>query len=220
VAGETEPRGIKERLSRQGEEALGRVAEELAANPIVTSAIAGAFEARERAVAAQEAAMGALGIPSAADIERLTRRVRSVSQRLEGIEDALDRLDERLGGLDVLGGQAAAADALGGDGLDRRLDELKGEVSALKDALAPPTEQVPRAQERLAVPQTEAPGRRRREAATKAARKSRGGSARKSPGSTSRKSPGSTARKSPGSTSRKSPGSTSRKSPGGSAKKR
>ena len=40
--------------------------------------------------------MGALGIPSAADIERLTRRLRSVSQRLEGIEDAVDRLDERL----------------------------------------------------------------------------------------------------------------------------
>ena len=40
--------------------------------------------------------MGALGIPSAADIERLTRRLRSVSQRLEGIEDSVDRLDERL----------------------------------------------------------------------------------------------------------------------------
>ena len=39
--------------------------------------------------------MGALGIPSAADIERVTRRLRSVSQRLEGIEDALDRLEER-----------------------------------------------------------------------------------------------------------------------------
>ena len=39
---------------------------------------------------------GALGIPSAADIERLTRRLRSVSQRLEGIEDSVDRLDERL----------------------------------------------------------------------------------------------------------------------------
>ena len=40
--------------------------------------------------------MGALNIPSAADIERLTRRLRSVSQRLEGIEDGVDRLDQRL----------------------------------------------------------------------------------------------------------------------------
>ena len=43
--------------------------------------------------------MGALNIPSAADLERLTRRVRSVSQRLEGIEDGVDRLDERLAAL-------------------------------------------------------------------------------------------------------------------------
>ena len=77
-----------EKLSRQGEEALGKIAEELIANPVVNGAISRAFEAREKAVQAQEAAMGALNIPSAADIERVTRRLRSVSQRLEGIEDA------------------------------------------------------------------------------------------------------------------------------------
>jgi len=38
-------------------------------------------------------ALSALNIPSAADIERLTRRLRSVSHRLEGIEDGVDRLD-------------------------------------------------------------------------------------------------------------------------------
>src|SRR5215218_6198206 len=85
-----------EKLSRQGEEALGKIAEELIANPVVNGAIARAFEAREKAVQAQEAAMGALNLPSAADIERVTRRLRSVSQRLEGIEDSLDRLDERV----------------------------------------------------------------------------------------------------------------------------
>jgi chromosome segregation ATPase len=37
--------------------------------------------------------MGALNIPSAADIERLTRRLRSVSLRLEGIEEGVDRLE-------------------------------------------------------------------------------------------------------------------------------
>src|SRR5918912_894709 len=82
-----------ERLSRQGEEALGRLAEELIGNPVVNAALTRALEAREKAVQAQEAAMGALNIPSAADIERITRRLRSVSQRLEGIEDALDRLE-------------------------------------------------------------------------------------------------------------------------------
>src|ERR687893_2082846 len=101
--GGSDGEGLRDKLSRQGEEALGRLAEELVANPLVNSALAGAFEARERAVAAQEAAMGALGIPSAADIERLTRRVRSMSQRLEGIEDAVDRLDERLASVSQTG---------------------------------------------------------------------------------------------------------------------
>ena len=87
-----------DRLSRQGEEALGKIAEELISNPVINGAIARAFEAREKAVQAQEAAMGALNLPSAADIERVTRRIRSVSQRLEGIEDAIDRLDERVAG--------------------------------------------------------------------------------------------------------------------------
>jgi chromosome segregation ATPase len=85
-----------DRVSRQSEEALGRIAEELIANPLVSGAVSRAFEAREKAVQAQEAAMGALNLPSAADVERVTRRLRSVSQRLEAIEDTLDRLEERL----------------------------------------------------------------------------------------------------------------------------
>jgi hypothetical protein len=87
---------LKGRVTRQGEEAIGRFAQELLENPLVTSALSAAFETRERAMRAQEVAMGALNLPSAADLERLTRRVRSVSQRLEGIEDGLDRLDGRL----------------------------------------------------------------------------------------------------------------------------
>ena len=54
--------------------------------------------------------MGALGIPSAADIERLTRRLRSVSQRLEGIEDSVDRLEERLA-VDRAGARRASGSA-------------------------------------------------------------------------------------------------------------
>ncbi len=91
--------GLRERLTRTGEDALGKLAQDLLENPLVNGAIARAFEAREKAAAAQEVAFGALNIPSAADIERLTRRVRSVSQRLEGIEDGVDRLDERLASL-------------------------------------------------------------------------------------------------------------------------
>jgi DNA repair exonuclease SbcCD ATPase subunit len=137
--------GFVDRLSRQGEEALGRLAEELISNSVVNGAITRAFDAREKAVQAQEAAMGALNIPSAADVERLTRRLRSVSQRLEGIEDALDRLEEKASA-------AATAAARGGDeDIRARLDEIARDLAALRDAVAPGAEPVPRAQERLTV---------------------------------------------------------------------
>ena len=145
--------GIRDRLSRQGEEALGKLAEELAGNPVVTAALSRAFEAREKAVQAQEAAMGALGIPSAADIERLTRRLRSVSQRLEGIEEAVDRLDSRLEGIGTR--IETAADQAGAvpeaDAITARLDEIARDVASLRDALTPGGEPPPRAQERLTV---------------------------------------------------------------------
>src|SRR6195952_5245877 len=138
--------GLRGRLARQGEDALGRFAQDLLENPLVNGAIARAFEAREKAAQAQEVAFGALNIPSAADLERLTRRVRSVSQRLEGIEDGIDRLDERLSAL------------ASGSGIDQRLDGLEAhlvaiarELSALRLALPGATEPVPEHQERLEV---------------------------------------------------------------------
>jgi hypothetical protein len=152
--------GIKDRLSRQGEETLGKIAEELVGNPLVAGALARAFEAREKAVQAQEVTMGALGIPSAADIERLTRRLRSVSQRLEGIEDSVDRLDERLAsietGVDRLGeatsaASAGASESAGDNGTSDRLDEIARDLAALREAVAPGAEPPPRAQERLSV---------------------------------------------------------------------
>jgi CRP-like cAMP-binding protein len=136
-----------DRLSRQGEEALGKIAEELIENPVVNGALTRAFEAREKAVQAQEAAMGALNIPSAADVERITRRLRSVSQRLEGIEDALDRLEAQAG-------SAAAAQPSGGgrdQAIEQRLDEIASDLAALKQAVAPGQEPPPASQERLTV---------------------------------------------------------------------
>jgi septal ring factor EnvC (AmiA/AmiB activator) len=134
-----------DRISRQGEEALGKIAEELISNPVVNAAIARAFEAREKALQAQEAAMGALNLPSAADIERVTRRIRSVSQRLEGIEDAIDRLDER-----VAGAAAASSDPTLAR-IEARLDEMARDLAALSALVAPGEEPMPRAQERLTV---------------------------------------------------------------------
>ena len=116
--------GLRERLTRSGEDALGRLAQDLLENPLINGAIARAFEAREKAAQAQEVAMGALNLPSAADLERLTRRVRSLSQRLEGIEDGVDRLDEGVAGLK------------GSDGIEPRLEAIEAALDAITKELA------------------------------------------------------------------------------------
>jgi len=138
--------GIRGRLSAQTEDAFGKLAQDLLENPVINGAIARAFDARERASQAQEVAMGALNLPSASDVERLTRRLRSVSQRLEGIEDVLDRLERRLGALSADEGVAARL-----TGLDEQLSLLTRMVGDLGESLPGVSAPVPQAQERLAV---------------------------------------------------------------------
>ena len=137
---------FRERVTKQGEETLGKLAQDLLTNPLVNGAIARAFEAREKATQAQEVAFGALNIPSAADLERLTRRVRSVSQRLEGIEDGVDRLDETL---TRLNGSTAIEQRL--DGIEQRLDEVAKQLAAIHGALPAAEPKLSRNQERLEV---------------------------------------------------------------------
>jgi chromosome segregation ATPase len=144
----TEPRqdeDFLERMSARAEEALGKVAEELISNPVINGAISRAFEAREKAVQAQVTAMGALNLPSAADIERVTRRLRSLSQRLEGIEDAIDRLEERV----EVASRSTDRDRIAS--VEERLDEIARDLAAVRAAVAPGDEPMPRAQERLTV---------------------------------------------------------------------
>jgi len=139
-------KGLRQRLQSGSEEALGKLAEDLLGNPMVSGAIARAFEAREKAVQAQEVAFNALNIPSAADLERLTRRVRSVSQRLEGIEDGVDRLDDRLAGLS---GAAALESRLAA--IEEGITVLTRQLGELRAALPGVEAPVPREQERLSV---------------------------------------------------------------------
>ena len=122
----SEDMGLRERVTRHGEEAIGKLASDLLENPMVSSALSAAFETRERALRAQEAAMGALNLPSASDLERLTRRLRGVSQRLEGIEDGLDRLEQRLDDLN-------AANAL-----DRRLSAIEERLERIETSVQKP----------------------------------------------------------------------------------
>ena len=91
-------KGLRERLAGGTEDRLGKAITDLFDNPLLNGALGRASDAREKAAQAQELAMGALNLPSAADVERLTRRLRSVSQRLEGIEDGVHRIGRTLSG--------------------------------------------------------------------------------------------------------------------------
>src|SRR6185312_2436429 len=112
-------KGLRERLGGNPEDRLGKALSDLLESPLLAGAVGRAFDAREKASQAQEVAFGALNIPSAADIERLTRRLRSVSHRLEGIEDGVDRLDR----------------ALAPSGVEARLSAIESQLGQLSEKL-------------------------------------------------------------------------------------
>ena len=86
-------------LRARSEQAIGELAQALIDNPTLHNAISAAFGAREKAIEAQQAAMGALNLSSASDLERLERRLRSFSQRLEDVEEQIDDLSRDLGAI-------------------------------------------------------------------------------------------------------------------------
>jgi chromosome segregation ATPase len=86
----------QEGLRARSEQALGELAQAVLDNPTLHNAISAAFGAREKALEAQQAAMSALNLPSAGDVERLERRLRSFSQRLEEVEEQIDEISRDL----------------------------------------------------------------------------------------------------------------------------
>ncbi len=121
--------GIRDRVTRSGEDAIGRLAQEMLDNPVVSGALARAFEAREKASQAQGVAMGALNLPSANDVERLTRRIRSLGQRLDGIEDSVDAVNDRL----ATGAAAGIAESL--ESITETLDTITDRLDAIEKKL-------------------------------------------------------------------------------------
>jgi hypothetical protein len=103
------------------EQVLAKLARELLESPRIGSAFGRLIGARARAAQAQEAAIGILGVPSAGDIDKLTRRVRSLSDRLTGIEDSLARID---------------------GGLRRQSDQLAQRLEAIEKELAAATRRI------------------------------------------------------------------------------
>jgi hypothetical protein len=151
------PKGLRERLSSGTEDRLGRALTDLFENPLLNGALGRASDAREKAAQAQELAMGALNLPSAADIERLTRRLRSVSQRLEGIEDGVHRIGRTLSG----------------QSLDTRLAAIEEQLRSLSGKLdaKPPDAAQPAGRGRATRPPASKPSPKRSAAKRSAAKR-------------------------------------------------
>jgi chromosome segregation ATPase len=89
----------QEGLRERGEQAIGELAQALVDNPMFEGALSAALGARGKAQEAQRAALGALHLPSAAEMERLERRIRSLSGRLEAVEETVDRIADEIAGM-------------------------------------------------------------------------------------------------------------------------
>jgi hypothetical protein len=88
--------GGAERGSSRRDDPLTELTQLLLENPWLKQALALALDARERASVAGAHAIRGLNIPTASDTDRLERRLRAVSERLEAVEDALDQLSREL----------------------------------------------------------------------------------------------------------------------------
>lgn len=94
-----EARGGEERHDQppsRGESPLGDLAQILVENPWMNQALHLAFGVRERASEAGATVIRNLNLPTGNDVDRLARRLRSLSERLEEVEDMLDRLSQEV----------------------------------------------------------------------------------------------------------------------------
>ncbi len=91
--------GIRNRVQSAGEKAAADIAQALISSPAFGQVVSAVVVAREKAGEAQRAAMGALNVSSQDEADRLERRLRVLSERLEESEDRLDRALAEVRGL-------------------------------------------------------------------------------------------------------------------------
>jgi DNA repair ATPase RecN len=129
--GDEQQGGLRRRIAGQAEDTIGRLADDLLENPMINSAISRALTAREKVAQAQQSAMDALNLPSASELEKLGRRLRTISQRLEEVEDAVDKIGMRLEALsDEARSGSKLSEQLGR--MEVRLEQLGRDVGALR----------------------------------------------------------------------------------------
>jgi len=68
----------------------------LVRNPVFAAVVKRGLRVRDTALQAQESLLGLLNLPTAAELNAVATRLRSISQRLEMLEDALDRVDRSV----------------------------------------------------------------------------------------------------------------------------
>lgn len=98
--------------------------EPLVEQPLTQRLLSEASALRDRTIRVQEATMGAMNLPTAADLARLERRLRSVVDAVARLDDHLARVESR-----IRRAEQAASSA-------PELAELKAEVEALRRELS------------------------------------------------------------------------------------
>jgi predicted RNase H-like nuclease (RuvC/YqgF family) len=132
TAADEQSPGLRARIASQAEDAIGRLADDLLENPMINSALQGAFTAREKVGQAQQSAMEALNLPTASDLDKLARRLRSISQRLEEVEDGVDRLGTKLEAMSEANRAPATQVTEQLERLESRIEQLAREVAAIR----------------------------------------------------------------------------------------
>lgn len=77
-------------------EQVTKALEPLVDQPLTQRLLTEASALRDRTVRAQEATLAALNLPTAADLAKLERRIRSLSDALADLSDRLDRMETQV----------------------------------------------------------------------------------------------------------------------------
>lgn len=94
-----EQEGVQDRIRSAGGQVVSGLAGALISSPVFGQAVSAAAAARDKALAVEGTVRGALNLSSQEEADRLERRIRVLSDRLEETEDRLDDALDELRGL-------------------------------------------------------------------------------------------------------------------------
>ena len=75
---------------------LARLVNDVLDNRIARGAIGRANDARDTALATQDAVLGLLNLPTATEVGTVLSRIKSLSQRMELLEDSVEQLNATM----------------------------------------------------------------------------------------------------------------------------